>query len=183
MYKKIYLIIVLFLQTILLNAQVKTDFNNTEKINENGKFNLPYQVKNEEILAPDLTSAYAKEKEELSKVSKIFFFAKAVSVKIDIPSKINWIEKGEYSYGRYTLKSMGAKTLSINFNNFFLPKGTEMYIYSSNGEMITGIITDNENNKNKVWGSSIYKGDEVNIGRIQVINATFPLLLKVVKYT
>jgi lysyl endopeptidase len=38
-----------------------------------------------------------------------------------------------------------------------------MYIYNMNGEMITGVITDNENNENKIWGSSIYKGERVNI--------------------
>jgi lysyl endopeptidase len=44
-----------------------------------------------------------------------------------------------------------------------LPEGTEMYIYNSNGEMITGVISDKENNEKRIWGSSIYKGDEVNI--------------------
>lgn len=69
----------------------------------------------------------------------------------------------EYSYGKFTLKAKGAKTLSINFSNFFLPKGTEMFIYNKEAEMITGVVTEAENNENKIWGSSIYKGDELTI--------------------
>jgi len=38
-----------------------------------------------------------------------------------------------------------------------------MYIYNKDGIMITGPITDKENNLNRIWGSDIYKGNEVTI--------------------
>lgn len=163
MYKKKLMLFILALQANILFAQVTTNFNSTEKLTVNGKFNFPYKVIAVDIPAPDLAPAYAREKAELSTGSKIAFIAQPVPVKINVPSQISWGSDGTYSYGKFTLKAVGAKSLSINFSNFFLPKGTEMYIYNSNGEMITGVITDNENNENKIWGSSVYKGDEVNI--------------------
>jgi lysyl endopeptidase len=47
-----------------------------------------------------------------------------------------------------------------------------MYIYNKNGEMITGAITEKENNKNKIWGSWVYQGDLITI-EIKTPSKTF----------
>lgn len=54
-------------------------------------------------------------------------------------------------------------SLSINFGDFVLPANTEIYIYNQMGNIITGPITEKENNEKKVWGSSIYKGEMIHI--------------------
>jgi len=64
----------------------------------------------------------------------------------------------DYPYGKFTLKLNGAVTCSINFDKFWLPKGTEMYVYNEKGNMITGAVTESENNDNKTWGSWVYDG-------------------------
>lgn len=163
MLKRLFLLFVIATSTCTINAQVKTNFNNPEKIDAKGKFKKNYSEAIFQLAAPDLTKALAKEKAEVESGSKIFYIAEPVPVKIDVSKLASWVNDSRYSNGKFTLKSKGAKTLSINFSNFALPKGTEMYVYSKDAEMITGVITDAENNEAKVWGSSIYKGDEINI--------------------
>jgi lysyl endopeptidase len=160
---KIIMLFIIAITTTKVNAQVRTNFNNTERVSARGKFNNDYFNKPFIIEAPDLNDAYAKEKAEEATGSKIIFIAKAISTKIDVSQLASWTEVGKMSFGKFTITTKDAKTLSINFSNFNLPKGTEMYIYNRDAEMITGAITENENNKNKVWGSSIYKGEEISI--------------------
>ena len=74
-----------------------------------------------------------------------------------------WINDSLYSFGKFTVQADSAKTLSINFDDFFLPQTAELFIYNRDGLMIMGPITSSENNKNKIWGSSIFKGDILNI--------------------
>ncbi len=95
--------------------------------------------------------------------SKIFYIAEPVAVNINFLKTASWLSDEKWAYGKFTLSAKGAKTLSINFSNFLLPRGTEMYIYNKEAEMITGVITEAENNKNRIWGSSIYKGEELTI--------------------
>ena len=163
MYKRLFLLFLIATSTYTINAQVKTNFNNPEKIDTKGKFKINYSAAIFELAAPDLTNALAREIAEVKGGSKLFYIAEPVPVKIDVSQLASWVNVGKNSHGKFTLKSKGAKTLSINFSNFTLPKGTEMYIYNKDAEMITGVITDAENNETKVWGSSIYKGDEINI--------------------
>jgi lysyl endopeptidase len=82
---------------------------------------------------------------------------------INIVKQASWKEEKDFTFCKYTIKTDGALSTSMNFNSFFLPEFTEMYIYNKNGEMITGPITNKENNKNNIWGSWIYEGDILNI--------------------
>jgi hypothetical protein len=110
-----------------------------------------------------LTNALRRDRIQDSLGSKVFYIAEPVAANINLLKLANWVNDEKYSYGKFKLIAKGAKTLSINFTNFILPKGTEMFIYNKDAEMITGTITEAENNENKIWGSSIYKGDELNI--------------------
>ncbi len=57
----------------------------------------------------------------------------------------------------------GAKSISANFDQFYLPKGTELWVYSEKGEMITGPVTEVENNENNFWGTWVYKGERLTV--------------------
>lgn len=94
---------------------------------------------------------------------KIFKLAVPVPVNLDIVKLTNWTYVNEYAYGKFTIKLNGALSSSINFDQFYLPKGTEMYVYNENGNMITGPVTENENNSNKIWGSWVYRGEFLTI--------------------
>lgn len=153
----------ILLLSLQIEAQVRTNFNNTERLSKRGQFDKSYSESPYEITPPNLTNALRRDRMEDSLGSKIFYIAEPVPVNINVLKLANWVSDEKYSYGKFRLLAKGAKTLSINFSNFFLPKGIEMFIYNKEAEMITGTITETENNENKIWGSSIYKGDELNI--------------------
>ena len=163
MYREIYLFLIALVITVIGNAQVRTNYNNLERLTEKGKFVKEYAVKAFDLTPPDITEALRRDEAEQSQGSKIIYIAEPVPVNISVVRQASWVTNGEYDYGKFTLRSRGARTLSINFSDFYLPPGTEMYIYNKDAEMITGPVTDAENNEHKLWGSSIYKGDELTI--------------------
>lgn len=161
--KKIIPILLTIVIAITAQAQVTTIYNNSEKIGATGKFKALYVDASLEVAAPDLKNALMRDKAEAEVGSKIIYIAEPVALNINLLKQANWVTDGEMEYGKFTLHAREAKTLSINFSNFFLPQGTEFYIYNKDGEMITGPVTAKENNELKTWGSSIYKGDELTV--------------------
>ncbi len=131
-----------------------------------GRFIKDYKQKIDfELAAKNINELLAKEKSELTKNDeiKIFRIAVPVPVNLDIANRMNWTYDKEYAYGKFTIRLNGALSSSINFDQFYLPNETEMYVYNESGTMITGPITQKENNPNKTWGSWVYRGHFLTI--------------------
>jgi lysyl endopeptidase len=148
------------------NAQVKTNLSNPDKISNKGKFNKSYKTdidfevpkKNIKELLENEEADYASTNED-----RPFRLAIAIPVDIDITKQANWSFENKFAYGKFSIRLNGALSSSINFDKFNLPSNTEMYIYNESGNMITGPITEKENNPNNVWGSWVYQGEYLNI--------------------
>lgn len=169
----------LLLLCFLVSAQVKTNFNNKTTIDARGKFVKPYKIKIDfEIPAKNITYLLQAEKKQTdtTKEAQSFQLAVPVSVNLDIVKFTSWNYDSDFVYGKFTIKLDGALSSSINFDQFYLPNGTEMYLYNENGNMITGPVTENENNPNKIWGSWVYKGSFLII-EIKTPLSTFKQLL------
>jgi hypothetical protein len=137
---------------------VKTSFNNKAIVSNKGQFVKNYKTKIDfEIPSKRIVELLEIEEREIGKSNETKPFKLAVPVSVNLD--INWTFEKEYAYGKFTVRLNGALTASINFDQFYLPKGTEMYVYNENGNMITGPVTENENNTNKTWGSWVYKGE------------------------
>jgi len=151
---------------ISVSAQVKTNLNNTDKITVKGKFNKAYKTEVDfEMPARNLKDLLEKEINDYASTNddKPFRLATPVPVDIDIATLANWSTDGEFDYGKFSIRLKGALSSSINFDKFILPANSEMYIYNENGNMITGPITEKENNPNYIWGSWVYQGEYLNI--------------------
>lgn len=156
----------LLLLCILCQAQVKTNFNNKTLIVERGHFLKSYKATIDfEIPSKNITNLLQAEKSKTDTTQgrKPFQIAVAVSVNLDIAKLMNWDAEGDSAYGKFAIKVNGALSSSINFDKFYLPNGTEMYIYNENGSMITGPITEKENNPDQIWGSWVYQGPWLTI--------------------
>jgi hypothetical protein len=149
----------------IATAQVKTDFNNHEKIGAEGKYlksfkgKKPYMIPMRNIralLAQDSSESSSSE-------AKPFKIAEALPVDIDVVKESEWLEENGLAYGKFTLVAAGAKSVSVNFDQFFLPEETELFVYSEDGEMITGPITEKENSKSNFWGTWVYKGNTLTV--------------------
>jgi hypothetical protein len=149
----------------MLNAQVKTDFNNGEQIGTRGKYSKNFRGKNPYVIpARDIKVLLRQDSLEILSSKAIpFKIAKALPVNINVVKEAEWVEEDGMAYGKFTLMAASAKSVSANFDQFFLPEGTELYVYSQNGEMITGPVTEKENNENSLWGTWVYKGGFLTI--------------------
>jgi hypothetical protein len=149
----------------LANSQVKTNFNSEEKLTQKGKFKKDYKTAIDlELPQKDIKQLLAKEmREKKEGQTKILRIAELVPIDVDMAKQIKWTYDEEFAYGKYTIKAKGALSVSINFDNFYLPEGTEMYAYNQDGKMITGPVTEAENQASKLWGSWVYKGDHLTI--------------------
>ena len=147
------------------NAQVSTNFNSHDVITTRGKFKKDFTAKAPHLIpAKDINMLLQKEALEYNTgEAKPFKIAEAVTVDIDVVKEAVWTEDGSYALGKFTIIASGAKSISANLDQFSLPKGTELYVYSENGEMITGPVTENENNENNFLGSWVYKGEMLTI--------------------
>jgi len=152
-------------QCFYLQAQVHTNFNNDLRIGNKGVFNILYKTEVDyEIPAKDISKLLENEKNRTDNEPNIpYQIAVAVTIDQDIPKLIQWTYNKDFAYGKFTIKLNGALSSSINFDKFFLPSKTEMYIYNENGNMITGPITEKENNPNQIWGSWVYAGSWLTI--------------------
>lgn len=74
--------------------------------------------------------------ENLSGQPKPFRIAEALHVDIDVLKEAEWVEESGMAYGKVTVMVASAKSISANFHKFYLPDGTELYLYGENGEMI-----------------------------------------------
>ncbi len=148
-----------------IDAQVKTDFNNHELITERGKFSKNFQGKSPYVIpAQDIKALLENETiERTDGKARPFKIAKAINVDIDVVKEAEWTEDGGVAYGKFSIEADGAKSISANFDRFYLPEGTELYVYSENGEMITGPVTEAENNENNFWGTWVYKGGRLTV--------------------
>lgn len=158
---RILFMLVPLLFVIIASAQVKTDFNNQSLISFKGRFVKEYKpVIDFEIAARSITELLDTERREQLQSSDVkpFRLATPVAVDLDIAKLISWNVDNDYAYGKYTIRLNGALSASINFDRFNLPNGTEMYVYNENGNMITGPVTEAENNENNIWGSWVYQG-------------------------
>lgn len=112
------------IQTV--NAQVKTNFSSNEPIDEKGKFLKKFQGKNTfKISAMDINELIRKEATTInSREAKPFRIAEPVSVNLDIVKEADWVEDSGFSFDKFTIVAIGAKTISLNFDIFYLPTGS-----------------------------------------------------------
>lgn len=145
-------------------AQVATKFNNNERLDTGGKFLKHFDRGIDMVLpAKNINVLLNREANATTEGEKKLMIADPTNIDIDFTKKIKWITNNGFAYGKFKIKISGALTSSINFDKFFLPTGTEMYIYNEGGEMITEPATELENNNSMKWGSWVYNGDELNI--------------------
>jgi lysyl endopeptidase len=147
-----------------LYAQVKTNFNNTTPIPSSGWFAQDYPV-TQVVTIPEtaIKSAARPAKSNEQAENKLLYIADAVALSLNIAKLAAWTTDDQFAYGKCTIRAAGARSLSINFDVFFLPEGSTMYVYNENGTMFTGPVTEKENSSSNTWGSWVYKGELLTV--------------------
>lgn len=83
---------------------------------------------------------------------------------------INLIKSGTWSdlpngdkICRLKLKSEGAKALSVCYNDFYLPKGSKLFLYNEDKSQILGAYTYKNNTTNRIFSNELVQGETVTL--------------------
>jgi len=95
---------------------------------------------------------------------KTYIFAHSFEVDIDPGTSGNWLEaKGSYDIWQMKIQSPNALSVGLIFSEYELREGVRIFIYNSDGTVVNGAYTQQNN---KSWGRlavSHIPGDEISI--------------------
>ncbi len=72
-----------------------------------------------------------------------------------------WTEVDSGRVWLMKVTSPAAYSINFIFNELYLPKGNELYIYSNDGSMVYGPVTSMQNLKNGLFLTDLVKGESV----------------------
>ena len=91
-------------------------------------------------------------------------FGENIFVNYNLNNSGTWdvLENGDKIW-RLGVYSPGALTINLTFDNYKLPKGASLFIYTPDKSEIIGAFTDFNNQEDKNFGTTLLKGDAVII--------------------
>ncbi len=74
---------------------------------------------------------------------------------------------------RLGIKSTGAITINLTFNNYHLPPGARLFVYSSDKSEMIGAFTDFNNQESRAFATTLIRGDQIMIEYYEPVNPQF----------
>ncbi|MCP4178926.1 MAG: T9SS type A sorting domain-containing protein [bacterium] len=87
--------------------------------------------------------------------------------------KIEILQNGDKLW-RLGIKSKGALTINLAFNKYKLPEGAVLYIYNKDKSHVIGGFTEQNNQEDGVFATTLVKGDEIIIEYFEPSDVDFP---------
>jgi len=160
--KKLYLIFLAAITIIFINSNVLL-----AQLSQGGlplsftNDNLTAQFEEEIIQPPDMNKLMEEDLEN----DEFFYprrFAKLVPVKINLDNSGSWEESGDGQLvWRLKLVSDGAMAISLYFNDFYLPEGSELFLYDQNRDQLKGAFTFQNNQISRLFATELMLGDAI----------------------
>lgn len=88
--------------------------------------------------------------------------ARLIDADISLQATDAWtvLENGDRVW-RYALRSNGALALSVQFEDFYMPRGAELFVYSADFRHVIGSFGPHNNRAGGQFGTQLVVGDEV----------------------
>ncbi len=111
-----------------------------------------------------LTSEVDMDEQESEDLLKPFQFAHPFDVDLSTDNSGEWFqgENGYYIW-KLTIRSKGAKTLNLIFNEFEMPENARLFVFNENENHILGAFTQINNNPSGKFAVSPVLGDEITV--------------------
>ncbi len=91
-------------------------------------------------------------------------FGKNIYVNYNFNNSGRWYNLGDGSrIWQLGISSKGAVSLNLAFNRYKLPKGSKLYIFTSDGKEILGAFTNQNNQEDGFFATSLLRGDSIII--------------------
>ena len=89
-------------------------------------------------------------------------YGEKISVNINLENSGKWIETSNGArIWRVHIQSNGAFGIKPSFNEFFLPEGTELFIYTEDRSTILGPFSHLDNHISNLFGTELIKGENI----------------------
>ncbi|MEI7596031.1 MAG: Ig-like domain-containing protein [Bacteroidota bacterium] len=90
--------------------------------------------------------------------------AKAIPVNYNMQNSGTWtVLPGRGKIWQLKIQSSGAKALSLMYDNFYLPKGTQLFLYNTDKSQVIGAFTDINNSESGKFCTELIQGEEVTL--------------------
>ena len=172
--------VILFL-AILIYLLAVSDFSYAQISDNSVPLSFNIDVKSSEILPFSLLDSVKAEtriiEDKESGIPNRFGIVQKVD--IDIRSEGLEIVSGNTRIWRYEIKSPDAVSLSVYFNEYDIPEGAKVFIYSADKQTIRGGYTNRNNNIDNQLRLAEFRGNSLIIEYNEPSDAEFPGNLKV----
>jgi lysyl endopeptidase len=157
--KRFYLSIMWCMLAYCGKAQVLTEVSSKPIVPLHGKYGGQRHMK--KIVLPPPASPPQVAEPALKE--GVYKFAEPVAVNINLLTQAGVSVVNGKKVFCLKLRALKATSVSLDFENFHLSGGAEMYLYNAAGTILTGPVTAAENKPSGLWGSDLYSGDAVII--------------------
>ena len=147
--KNLVIINVIFIFTIL-NAQLQYE-------------GIPKYIGTNNLDQVSMISTIPNQRIVRNEIPKYFVFGDEYKIDIDYFELADAFVNAEGTTYLLSIESIGAKAIGLEMNNFYLPIGSEMYIYNLQGDIVIGAFNSNNNNSEKLFSTSVVKGEKIFI--------------------
>jgi len=146
----------LFIQAQVQRGGIPVSWNLEEVVDDNHSFISLPEIDIEALLLEDLANDEDKHGSQR--------FAYAHSVELDLDNSGRWtnLQNGDRIW-QLAIYGEGASSLSVTFSDFFLPKGSVMYIYTPDRSEVIGAFTSANNKNTGVFSSVPIHSEEIII--------------------
>lgn len=128
------------------------------------------------VVMPTFDMAALLKEDEVNdrNADKPFRFGQNLYVDINPSNSGVWnvLEDGSRLW-RLGITSKGAKTINLTFNQYHLPKGAKLFVYTPDGKEVIGAFTNANNQDDGYFATTLLKGDAVIIEYMEPAMAEF----------
>ncbi len=126
-----------------------------------------------ELVVPEESLNRAMKSNESRDELKPFVFALSIPVSFTPENSGDWYYYDDYNVWQLAIHSEGAKSINLIFDNFHIPDGARLFLFSEDKEDILGAFTSSNNKDSRVFATSPVVGENLIIQYEEPVNAEF----------
>jgi lysyl endopeptidase len=101
-------------------------------------------------------------------------FGENIYVNYNLDNSGNWdILPGGDKLWRLGIHCQGAYSINLTFDNYHLPPGATLYVYNADKSQVIGAFTEFNNQNDRVFATTLVKGEEITIEYYEPANPEF----------
>lgn len=175
--KRIYLIIVVLLLNNITFAQLSVEGTPKSFTHKDISSLLTATL---DVAQPDLTKVIEDDNSQES-MYKPRRFGVTIPVGVDFFKKADVAEVDNGKLWILKLSCQEAQALVLYSDNFYLPKGGELYLYNNDHSKVIGAFTSINNHELKTFATELVYGDEITIEYFQPNTVTEKAVIEISK--